>query len=950
MIRVGREVWVLFKCAAALGLILSTSLAGGTTFNWNSSSGQFDAAANWTQSGFPADHDGVPDSSDTVIFDRGNVTLYPVFFGNLNVPNSGIHPIVDRVLIGTNPLTFVGVFGSTLTVDSTNITETGRGVVIGTGAGDVATLNSTLVNFDTQYATLGSAAGSSGSLNLTSSSAGTFSVSGTGATYDLIVGLNGTGAMNITNGRDVTVADDTVLGLNVGSVGNVSVNGVGSTWINTDELTIGNLGNGTLNISAGGSVRNGNSYLGGLSSSSGAVTISGAGSTWTNLGFIGIGEQGMGTLTIASGGEVTSTHSTIGQLGTGIAHVSGVGTSWTNSSFLEIGNNATGSLTIEDGGRVSNLDGIIGRTSIADGTVVVRGTSTNWTNSNKLTVGILGGGSLEIADNATVSAASATVNSTGEVNVSTSGDFSIGNLLIDGGLLTADTNATVSFTEGTFQNGATVTLQNGASVVQTGDLDLVSDVSMQVLSGASLTSNFARIGIQAGLAAELLVDGAGTQIVSTFAIDVGYGGTGLMTITGGAKLESPNGAVSSFDPDSNGTVTIDGTDASGIPSLWVCGNGPNLGYHVTGHGTIHILNGGRLESTQGMDIGDPGSATIVVQGTSVFGNPSLLDTAFMSIAKSNVTASGGGRIESGSIVLSPMSGNATLTITDPGSALVQNVGYTITLGNATSGSAILNVSNGANVVSGTGGINLNATGQINLESGAVFDARGPINMNGGQFNFLGGTLHFDTFNGNLLNQGGTLAPGHSTGTTSISGNYTQRPAAALEIEIEGVFPGDWDSLTVEGNAILDGTINVLLLDAFEPVLGNSFTILTTNVGNVAGQFETEQFPVFNGLTFKLIYNSKNVVLQVVESSLPGDFDLDGDVDGRDFLVWQRNPSIGNLTDWQTNYGAVPLAAAATAVPEPNAGAIIVWLVASVCWRGREKRSAMFNMTRLTHPG
>jgi hypothetical protein len=35
----------------------------------------------------------------------------------------------------------------------------------------------------------------------------------------------------------------------------------------------------------------------------------------------------------------------------------------------------------------------------------------------------------------------------------------------------------------------------------------------------------------------------------------------------------------------------------------------------------------------------------------------------------------------------------------------------------------------------------------------------------------------------------------------------------------------------------------------------------------------------------------------------GDFDQDGDVDGRDFLLWQRNPSVGNLIDWQTNYGA-----------------------------------------------
>ena len=34
----------------------------------------------------------------------------------------------------------------------------------------------------------------------------------------------------------------------------------------------------------------------------------------------------------------------------------------------------------------------------------------------------------------------------------------------------------------------------------------------------------------------------------------------------------------------------------------------------------------------------------------------------------------------------------------------------------------------------------------------------------------------------------------------------------------------------------------------------------------------------------------------------GDFDGDGDRDGADFLLWQTNPSIGDLADWEANYG------------------------------------------------
>ena len=58
------------------------------------------------------------------------------------------------------------------------------------------------------------------------------------------------------------------------------------------------------------------------------------------------------------------------------------------------------------------------------------------------------------------------------------------------------------------------------------------------------------------------------------------------------------------------------------------------------------------------------------------------------------------------------------------------------------------------------------------------------------------------------------------------------------------------------------------------------------------------------------------------STDPGDFDNDNDVDGRDFLVWQRGGSPMSLSStdlaaWQTNYGAGLLTANASAIPEPS---------------------------------
>jgi len=67
--------------------------------------------------------------------------------------------------------------------------------------------------------------------------------------------------------------------------------------------------------------------------------------------------------------------------------------------------------------------------------------------------------------------------------------------------------------------------------------------------------------------------------------------------------------------------------------------------------------------------------------------------------------------------------------------------------------------------------------------------------------------------------------------------------------------------------------------------------------------------------------------------LLGDFDADGDVDGADFLAWQRDTSVGSLSDWQDNFGATASVAASTAVPEPTT-AVLFGLAAISLLAGR----------------
>jgi hypothetical protein len=72
---------------------------------------------------------------------------------------------------------------------------------------------------------------------------------------------------------------------------------------------------------------------------------------------------------------------------------------------------------------------------------------------------------------------------------------------------------------------------------------------------------------------------------------------------------------------------------------------------------------------------------------------------------------------------------------------------------------------------------------------------------------------------------------------------------------------------------------------------------------------------------------------------PGDFDNDGDVDGHDFLSWQRGESphplsAADLADWQANYGSIvsvsEAATGRTAVPEPTT-ALLTAIGISLMW-------------------
>ena len=121
--------------------------------------------------------------------------------------------------------------------------------------------------------------------------------------------------------------------------------------------------------------------------------------------------------------------------------------------------------------------------------------------------------------------------------------------------------------------------------------------------------------------------------------------------------------------------------------------------------------------------------------------------------------------------------------------------------------------------------------------------RGFVNINGG---ILQGTGNIDRrFNEeqtvSVTVNGGTIAPGNSTGTLTILGNYTQTALGTFQAEIGGLIAGTQHNvLAVSGTATLAGTLIVLLYDLgsgiFSPHAGDTFDILTAE--DIIGGFST----------------------------------------------------------------------------------------------------------------
>lgn len=366
------------------------------------------------------------------------------------------------------------------------------------------------------------------------------------------------------------------------------------------------------------------------------------------------------------------------------------------------------------------------------------------------------------------------------------------------------------------------------------------------------------------------------------------------------------------------TFEVINTHGTGAPGF---GQVDNLGGDNTFAGLIAFA-GPTSGGAQLASIGVTSGSLHLTGGLYARGNDGL-PRHITKLGTGKLILSGDGAINTGNPLVVPLAGSTVhvnagiMEMRGPSDTTTNLPG--VTTWNVNSGAAL-------NAVSGRFATNLVAVhsgGEFNLTGGSA--SIGTLNLaSGGSFNFTGGKLHVDYFDGNLLNQGGILAPGNSPSVTEINGNYTQSAAAALEIEIGGLNTiSEHDYLLVSGSATLGGTLHVSLINGFSPTAGQQFTVL--DAASVVNNGLALDGPAAD--LFQLIIGPTSVILEAISLAVPGDFNGDGLVDAADYVLWRKTSgSTENYEQWRANFGYPSgegtAAATHAVVPEPSAALLL----------------------------
>ena len=409
------------------------------------------------------------------------------------------------------------------------------------------------------------------------------------------------------------------------------------------------------------------------------------------------------------------------------------------------------------------------------------------------------------------------------------------------------------------------------------------------VEAAGLVSNTkGYIGYQSGSTGEATITGTDSHWNNSVELYVGVVGDGTLNVEAGGLVSNTRGYIG-YHSDSTGETTVTGTDShwnnSGELYVGVVSNGTlnveaggvvsnstgRIGYHSgsTGKATVTGPNS-QWNNSDRLVVGRSGDGTLIVEAAGVVSsnNLSLIGRNSTSTGVVTITGASSQWNNSGALHVG-WYGDGTLNVKAGGMAsnISGNIGrYSGSTGVATvtgvdsqwNNSNSLYIGGGSSGAGGSGTLNLNNSGLVTISGTTKLWSDGTIILDGGTldvgvldltlgtFNMLDGRLHADSVVGDINIQGGTVAPGHSPGIMSISGNYVQGNAATLEMELGGTENGEYDRLLVTGEMTLGGNLEVELIDSFIPQVGDTFDLFSVEPGvDLQGSFSNIELPWIN---------------------------------------------------------------------------------------------------------
>jgi outer membrane autotransporter protein len=211
--------------------------------------------------------------------------------------------------------------------------------------------------------------------------------------------------------------------------------------------------------------------------------------------------------------------------------------------------------------------------------------------------------------------------------------------------------------------------------------------------------------------------------------------------------------------------------------------------------------------------------------------------------------------------------------------------------------------NFANTINGSGSFakrgagNLNLTGTSALAGATTIEA-GKLSVNGSLGSSAVTVLSGATLAGSgavggvAADAGGTVAPGNSIGTLTVSGNVSFASGSTYQVEVNA--SGSSDRIAASGSATISGGTVQVLAQTGNYAAATNYTILTAS-GGVGGSFSG----VSSNLAFltpSLAYDSQNVTLTMTRNDTGFGPDGGGSTGGgsggqRPYIAQTRNQSF-----------------------------------------------------------